>query len=180
MEHDEFIGQVQNRARLGSRGDAERATWATLETLAERMADGAAQNLAAQLPNEIGEHLRRNAPAQAGTGEQFSLDEFFDRVTEREGIDQPDAVFHARVVLEVTDEATTGGVDDQGARAVPGRVRPALRSGQHRADAGRRPRLGMTAAFGYPLPDEEHAPSDLVANVAELTTDASASRGGES
>lgn len=110
MDHDEFIGQVQHRARLGSRGDAERAARATLETLAERMAAGAAQNLAAQLPREIGEHLRREAPAQGGTGERFSLDDFFERVTEREGIDQPDAAFHARVVLEVTDEATTGSL----------------------------------------------------------------------
>ncbi len=110
VEHDEFIGQVQQRARLGSRGDAERATRATLETLAERMADGAAQNLVSQLPHEIGGHLRRHAPAQAGTGEQFSLDDFFERMTEREGIDQPDAVFHSRVVLEVTDEATTGSL----------------------------------------------------------------------
>jgi uncharacterized protein (DUF2267 family) len=110
VEHDEFIGQVQQRARLGSRGDAERATRATLETLGERIADGAAKNLAAQLPHEIGEHLRRVAPAQEGTGEQFSLDDFFDRVTEREGIDPPDAVFHSRVVLEVTDEATTGSL----------------------------------------------------------------------
>ena len=110
MDHDQFIGQVQHRARLGSRGDAERATRATLETLAERMADGAAHNLAAQLPSEIGEHLRRNAPDQSGTGEPFSLDEFFERVTEREGVDQPDAAFHARVVLEVTDEVTTGGL----------------------------------------------------------------------
>ena len=30
--------------------------------MAERLADGAAQNLAAQLPNEIGVHLRRQAP----------------------------------------------------------------------------------------------------------------------
>jgi uncharacterized protein (DUF2267 family) len=110
MDHDEFIGQVQHRARLGSRGEAERATRATLETLAERIADGAANNLAAQLPAEIGEHLRRHAPDQSGTGEQFSPDDFFDRVTEREGVDQPDAVFHARAVLEVTDEATTGGL----------------------------------------------------------------------
>ena len=62
MEHDEFIGQVQHRARLGSRGDAERATRATLETLAERIADGAANNLAAQLPNEIGEHALDSPP----------------------------------------------------------------------------------------------------------------------
>ena len=36
MDHDQFIGQVQYRARLVFRGDAERATRARLETLAER------------------------------------------------------------------------------------------------------------------------------------------------
>lgn len=110
MKHDEFIGQVQHRARLGSRGEAERATRATLETLAERIADGAARNLAGQLPSEIGEHLRRHAPEEAGTGEQFALDDFLERVTEREGFDKPAAAFHARVVLEVADEATTGSL----------------------------------------------------------------------
>jgi uncharacterized protein (DUF2267 family) len=32
MKHDEFIRQVQHRARLSSRGDAELATRATLTT----------------------------------------------------------------------------------------------------------------------------------------------------
>jgi uncharacterized protein (DUF2267 family) len=119
MEHDEFIGQVQHRARLASRGDAERATRATLERLAERIADGAAGNLAAQLPREIGEHLRRRAPEQAGTGEQFSLDEFFARVAEREGVDLPEAAFHARVVVEVVDEATQGSVIEKVREQLP-------------------------------------------------------------
>lgn len=120
MEHDEFIGQVQHRARLASRGEAERATRATLETLAERITDGAAQNLAAQLPREIGEHLRRKAPAQAGSGEQFSSGDFIERVTDREGVDEPDAAFHARVVLEVLDEATTGGLMAKVREQLPG------------------------------------------------------------
>jgi uncharacterized protein (DUF2267 family) len=55
MRHDEFIGEVQHRVKLPSRGDAERATRATLETLGERL--GAPDNHAAQLPPEIGRHL---------------------------------------------------------------------------------------------------------------------------
>jgi uncharacterized protein (DUF2267 family) len=47
MRHDEFIGHVQQRARLSSRGDAERASRATLETLGERVPEGLADNLAA-------------------------------------------------------------------------------------------------------------------------------------
>jgi uncharacterized protein (DUF2267 family) len=109
VKHDEFIGQVQQRARLDSRGAAEAATRATLETLGERLSGGAAENLAAQLPPEIGEHLRRTA---SGTGDQIDLEDFFDRITQREGtgVDEPQAVFHARCVLEVVDEATTGNL----------------------------------------------------------------------
>lgn len=109
MKHDEFIGQVQHRARLSSRGDAERATRATLETLAERLAGGETNDLASQLPREIGEHLRRE---WSGIGERFSLDEFFRRVSLREGVDLPDAIFHARAVIEVVSEAVSKGEMD--------------------------------------------------------------------
>ena len=56
MTHDEFIGHVQHRARLASRGQAERATRVVLETLGERLAGGEPFDLAAQLPPEIGRH----------------------------------------------------------------------------------------------------------------------------
>ena len=110
MKHDEFIGQVQHRARLSSRGEAERATRATLETLAERLAGGEAKDLAAQLPPEIGHHLLGQWSA---LGERFSLEEFFRRVSLREGVDPPRAVFHARAVIEVLREAVSPGeLDD--------------------------------------------------------------------
>lgn len=110
MKHDEFIGQVQHRARLSSRGEAERATRATLETLAERLAGGEARDLAAQLPPEIGDHLRGQ---WSDMGERFSLAEFFRRVSLREGVDPPAAVFHARAVIEVLGEAVSQGeLDD--------------------------------------------------------------------
>lgn len=110
MKHDEFIGQVQHRARLSSRGEAERATRATLETLAERLAGGEADDLAAQLPPEIAHHLKS---ACAGMGERFSLHEFFQRVAQREGVDVAKATYHARAVMEVLNEAvSTGEMDD--------------------------------------------------------------------
>ena len=57
MKYDEFIGQVQHRAGLGSHTEAECATRATLETLAERLAGGEAHDLAAQLPPELARSL---------------------------------------------------------------------------------------------------------------------------
>ena len=106
MRYDEFIGQVQHRARLSSRAEAERATRATLETLAERLAGGEAHDLAAQLPPELARSLEL---PDAGIGAKLTLDEFFELVSEREGVDLPDATFHARVVIGVLTEAVSLG-----------------------------------------------------------------------
>jgi uncharacterized protein (DUF2267 family) len=120
MDHDTFIGQVQARARLDSRGAAETATRATLETLAERIPATLADNLAEQLPREIGEHLRRVAVAQdqPDTGVRMDRNEFLDRVARRAGADRAKAAHEARTVVEVVGEATQGGLT--------GRVRASL------------------------------------------------------
>ncbi|WP_019545017.1 DUF2267 domain-containing protein [Streptomyces sulphureus] len=112
MQHDAFIGQVQARAGLSSRGEAEAVTRATLETLAERIQATQAENLADQLPHEIGEHLRRVAYAQDEpvTGARMDRREFFDRVAQRSGLDPSKAIHAARCVVEVVDEATSGDV----------------------------------------------------------------------
>jgi uncharacterized protein (DUF2267 family) len=106
MKYDEFVSHVQSRARIPRREEALQAIKATLGTLAERLAGGEASDLASQLPEEISAYLKHE---RAGSGERFSLDEFFKRVSEREGIDLPAAVYHARVVIEVLGEAVTKG-----------------------------------------------------------------------
>jgi uncharacterized protein (DUF2267 family) len=118
MKHDEFIGQVQHRARLSSRGDAQMTTRATLETLAERLAGDEADDLASQLPRGIAEYLRTGL---AGEGERFSVEEFFQRVSRREGVDLPKAIYHARAVIAVLYEAVSQG-EMADVRATPCRV----------------------------------------------------------
>ncbi|MDH6228464.1 MULTISPECIES: DUF2267 domain-containing protein [Streptomyces] len=112
MDHATFIGQVQARARLDSRGAAEGATRATLETLAERVPATVANDVAGQLPREIGEHLRRvaAAPDQPATGVRLRYPEFLDRVARRAHEDPARAADEARCVMEVVGEATQGGV----------------------------------------------------------------------
>ncbi|RCV49994.1 DUF2267 domain-containing protein [Marinitenerispora sediminis] len=105
MQHDEFIGHVQDRARLASRGEAERAARATLQTLAERLPSGLARNLAGQLPIEIGDQLETAATGEAAGAVRFGEQEFFDRVAERAGTDRAGGGRLARAVCAVTCEA---------------------------------------------------------------------------
>lgn len=104
MQYDDFVGRVQNQARLASGGEAVRAIRATLEALDRRVDPGAAEHLSAQLPREIGSYLGESKRA-----ESFDLNRFFNLVAEKEDVDFPDAVHHARVVLSVVQEAVTPG-----------------------------------------------------------------------
>jgi len=130
MLHDQFMGQVQSRARLANDGQAERVTRAVLETLGERIPDGLAGNLAAQLPLEVGEHLRRYQMfGEVGTGEQFDVPEFVDRVSRRSGLEGPEAAFAIRVVCEVVNEATVGGVMRKVTDSLPGDMSKLMSAG---------------------------------------------------
>ncbi|MFW6182414.1 MAG: DUF2267 domain-containing protein [Chloroflexota bacterium] len=106
MQFEQFVGEVQNRARLGSQGAAMRAICATLETLGERLHGEEAENLGAQLPSALAAYLRL-----ARRKETFGIQEFFKRIAEREGqgVDEPGAAHHARVVIEVLQEAVSSG-----------------------------------------------------------------------
>jgi len=104
MQYDEFVGLVQHRAKLASRGEAVQAIHATLQTLGERLFGNEANNLAAQLPREIGAYLQ-----MAEYGERMTAREFFERVTLRERADYPDAVYHARAVISALLDAVSPG-----------------------------------------------------------------------
>ena len=124
MQYEEFVGEVQHRARLGSQADAVRAIQATLATLAERLPIDEAKHLAAQLPPAIGHYL------QGSNGsERFSLNHFFERVAARERADLADAVHHARAVVSVLNEAITAGQLEQVRSTLPDEFKPLFESG---------------------------------------------------
>ncbi|MBS3783203.1 MAG: DUF2267 domain-containing protein [Anaerolineae bacterium] len=124
MQYDEFVGEVQNRARLPSRGDTVRAIQATLGTLAERIAQGEADDLAAQLPPELSVFLE-----DADTTERFSVDDFFLRMAAKESADVPDAAHHARAVMAVLREAVTAGELDDIRGQLPDNYDPLFEAG---------------------------------------------------
>jgi uncharacterized protein (DUF2267 family) len=120
MQHDELIGRVQDQARLSSRGDAERACCATLETLSEQVPEGLADNIAAQLPDEIGEHLRRT---EADQGKQFGRSDFISRVAARAGVGDDQAAYIAHAVIDALTAATQGGLMARVTESLPADLR---------------------------------------------------------
>jgi uncharacterized protein (DUF2267 family) len=114
LQYSEFLRRVEeqiaaDRSVSDARRAAENATTATLETLNERISGGEARDLAAQLPQEIQPALRPKAEEAEG----FSLEEFYRRVAEREGVDIETARIDASTVMRVLSEAVTPGeLDD--------------------------------------------------------------------
>lgn len=126
MQYDQFIGEVQNRARLASQGEAVRAVEATLQTLAERLTGGEVKDLAAQLPQEIAFFLRGEGAAR---GERLSLQSFLERISLRENVDLPKSIHHARAVLEVLQEAVSPGEIEDVLAQLPQEYRKLFESG---------------------------------------------------
>jgi uncharacterized protein (DUF2267 family) len=140
MRYEEFTGQVQARAALGSRQAAERAVRATLETVAERIPDGVAEHLAAQLPQEVADPLGRvvaehetspHARADARVrGEPFDLSAFAGRIAWRARTSEENALREASAVLEVLDAAVSPELMRKLEDVLPADIKTVLPSGR--------------------------------------------------
>jgi uncharacterized protein (DUF2267 family) len=93
VRHEDFIAVVRQVA--GTDHDhAERAARAVLETLAERISQGEARDLAEQLAPELAPFIATTTPAEA-----FDVEEFLRRVAERAAVDTVAAERYARGVF---------------------------------------------------------------------------------
>lgn len=106
MKRDEFLKHVQSVAQLDSREEAESVTRATFEVLAERIVGNEAKDLASQLPQDLGQYLRGR---EGENGQYFSLKEFYQRVSDKEGVEPSVAAMHVRAVFTVLQQAVTPG-----------------------------------------------------------------------
>ena len=102
MKYDEFVKHVQSFSQVDSLDEVKRAVRATLQTLAERIPGDEASKLAEQLPEEMGSHFQGR---EGQSGSTFTLKEFYQRVSEKEGIDPAAAVTHVRAVFAVLNSA---------------------------------------------------------------------------
>jgi uncharacterized protein (DUF2267 family) len=114
MKYEKFIEEVQKHAHLASEDEVKRATRAALETLAECLSRDERFGAAAQLPRGLALYLEQpflgpgNQPAPSQK-RGFPLDEFYQRMSLREGVPVETAREHARVVMGVLSDAVSRG-----------------------------------------------------------------------
>jgi len=108
MKYDDFMGQVQNRLELPDTGRTVRATRAVLQTLAERLQEGEAEDLASPLPMEVDFYL-----LSADSGQRFDYDEFLTRVEDRANVERSDAAYYGKVVVGLVSELVPAGELEQ-------------------------------------------------------------------
>ncbi|MGC4768949.1 DUF2267 domain-containing protein [Micromonospora sp. DT44] len=107
MEYDDFINLVATRAKMSTE-QAATVSRATLETLADRISAGQAEDLAYQLPDGLDDHLRKPPPHRRQEHAQpFGLDEFVRRVADHPAIDRRLADPGVRAVLTTLSEAVS-------------------------------------------------------------------------
>jgi uncharacterized protein (DUF2267 family) len=98
VPYDELVDRVSGRAGLDPAA-AGRALEAVLETLAERIAGGEVDDIAAALPAELRPALERGKERSRGKAQRMSLDDFVARVADRERVTWEDALEHTRAVF---------------------------------------------------------------------------------
>lgn len=106
MQYNEFIKEIKDKTQLDKEG-AEKAARPTLETLSERLTGNEAEHLSSQLSEEMKSYIHEGDL----TG-KFSADEFFEKISEKEGVELDKAKEHAKVVADVLETAITPGEID--------------------------------------------------------------------
>ena len=107
MKYEELIKSVMHRTNLSSRLEAQDALRATLETLSEHLTQSEALKFSSELPPEVTVYMQQ--PFIGGIADRFTLNDFIQRVSEREGVSLEVAGQHASVVANAISEAVSLG-----------------------------------------------------------------------
>lgn len=126
MNDEEFLDRVREASGVESTDEAEGVAEAALATLGERISDGQAADLAAQLPEEVAEPLAEPPVAEA---EEFPVDEFVDRVGERSPAENADPVAQSRAVVGAVADAVDESELRDAREQLPPEYDVVLRSG---------------------------------------------------
>jgi uncharacterized protein (DUF2267 family) len=136
VQFDDIIEAVAERADT-SRAEAESLVRATLQTLAERISGGEAEDLRAQLPRELkGDLISPQEDAQG-----FGVEEFVGRVAERAGLGETTTAARVAAVLSVLRDAVSPGEFDDVLGQLGREFAELIEAGDHRASPAN-PRTG--------------------------------------
>jgi uncharacterized protein (DUF2267 family) len=99
VRYGHLVEQVQERAGLPTLLQADRVTRSVLAVLGLRLAACPNRRLAARLPSPLAAEM-----SEETAGEQFGVEEFYQRIADREGSVPEVARLHAQVVIGVLQE----------------------------------------------------------------------------
>jgi uncharacterized protein (DUF2267 family) len=122
-KYEAFVTIVQQEARVTFE-DAERITRVVLQVLADRIAQGEAQDLAGELPEELAPYLNGSRDAEG-----FSAEEFADRVAQAESVDAQTAERYVRAVLDAVGRTISDQEYDDLVAELPADYAPLLPEG---------------------------------------------------
>jgi uncharacterized protein (DUF2267 family) len=105
MRYDLFLSRVKERGEYADAQEAEEVTRAVLGLLAQRLPEGEADDLAAQLPHPAAEMLTW----VDGPVSNMGVREFLDRVAAQTDATEVTAQWDASAVLTTVAEAVSGG-----------------------------------------------------------------------
>jgi uncharacterized protein (DUF2267 family) len=127
MDYEQII-EVTRRAAGGlSNEEAERAAHVTLQTLAERLSRDEALHIVRQLPAELKPWIYTVTDAAA-----FDIDDFLEKVADREDTDIETALRHARAVFFALGDALSPAEVAHLARGLPQTFDPLVAEAEHR------------------------------------------------
>jgi uncharacterized protein (DUF2267 family) len=104
FSYEEFIDRVAAQAGIDP-GRARLAAETVLEQLGVKITAGQADDLEPFLPYELRPALMRGIVEGGPGAVRLPLDEFIDRVAERNGVSRDEAISHTRAVFSVLREA---------------------------------------------------------------------------
>ncbi|MEI6444271.1 MAG: DUF2267 domain-containing protein [Nostocales cyanobacterium ELA583] len=104
MEYTEFITHVQSLSQSESREEAEVATRSTLEIIKQIIPSDEREELATEIPYQLREYLcgSETEPIQS-----FHLQEFIERISQKEKVAPTIAAIHVRAVFAVVQNAVS-------------------------------------------------------------------------
>jgi uncharacterized protein (DUF2267 family) len=140
--YERFLSTIQTQIGV-DRDRAERAAMATIETLAERISKLRAQELAEDLP----ERLRFWLQDAKDQPEAFGVEDFVQRVAEREETDTDTAARHARAVLRALARVAPAYETDDLIDELPPEYEPLVGEVARQLREGTKPEVGSFDEF---------------------------------